>query len=84
MFLCQRTCPDFFEDIQDREWCLNSYKDAFGIEKVVYLLLVTIPKEHLGALENVMLSAISEDPYDKNIVDKTAAFVQQMRLEADK
>ena len=31
-----------------------------------------------------MLSAISEDPYDKNIVDKVAVFVQQMRTEATK
>lgn len=74
----------FFSDIQDREWCDNTYRDAFGMEKTVQLLLVIIPKEHLGALENVMLSAISEDPYDKNIVDKTAIFVQQMRTEADK
>ena len=74
----------FFKDIQDREWCENSYQDAFGMEKTVQLLLVIIPKEHMGALENVMLSAISEDPYDKNIVDKTAVFVQQMRVEAGK
>lgn len=63
--------------VQDREWCENLYKDAFGMEKKVQLLLVIIPNEHLGALENVMLSAISENPYDKNIVDKTAVFVQQ-------
>ncbi len=31
-----------------------------------------------------MLSAISEDPYDKNIVDKTEAFVRRMRTDADK
>ena len=43
-----------------------------------------IPREHAGALENIMLSAISEDPYDRNIVDKTASFVQQIRREADK
>lgn len=48
------------------------------------LLLVVIPKEHLGALETVMLDAISEDPYDRNIVKRTAAFVQQMRTEAGK
>ena len=43
-----------------------------------------IPKEHSGDVENVMLSAISEDPYDKNIVDKTEAFVRRMRTDADK
>lgn len=74
----------FFKYIQERVWCNNLYQDAFGIEKIVQLLLVVIPKEHLGALENVMLSAISENPYDKNIVDRTAVFIQQMRTEADK
>lgn len=75
---------DFFSDIQDRTWCINLYKDAYGIEKKIQLLLLVIPKEQSGALETVMLSAISENPYDKNIVDKTAAFVQQMKMEADK
>lgn len=35
-----------------------------------------IPGEHAGVLENVMLSAIFEDPYDRNIVDKMASFVK--------
>lgn len=74
----------FFSNIQDRVWCENLYQDAYQMERNVQLLLVIIPKEHFGALENVMLSAISEDPYDKNIVDKTAMFVQQMRSDAGK
>lgn len=74
----------FFSDIRDRVWCKNTYRDGFGIEKTIELLLVIIPKEHSGALENVMLSAISEDSYDKNIVEKAAAFIEQMRIEADK
>ena len=41
----------FFTDIQDRKWCENLYKNAFGMEKCVNLLLVIIPKEHTGALE---------------------------------
>lgn len=48
------------------------------------VLLLIIPKEHAGALETVMLSAISENPYDKNIVEKTADFVEKMRTEADR
>ena len=74
----------FFSDIQDRMWCNDFYRDAFGMEKKVELLLAVIPKEHAGALETVLLDAISEDSYDKNIVDKTAAFVRQMRTEADR
>lgn len=74
----------FFSNVQDRAWCSNLYQDAFGMERLVKLLLVVIPREHMGALETVMLGAISEDLYDKNIVDKAGAFVQQMRTEADK
>lgn len=72
----------FVSNIQDRVWCDNAYQDGFGMEKNVQFMLVVIPKEHSGALETVMLSAISEDPYDKNIVERTAEFVGQMRMEA--
>lgn len=74
----------FFLDIQDRIWRENLYEDAFRMKKSAQVLLLTIPKEHTGALETVMLSAISEDAYDKNIVEKTANFVEQMRTEADR
>lgn len=75
---------DVVSDIRNGVWCNNSYQDAFGMEKEVKILLVVIPKERSGALETVMLDAISEDAYDKNIVEKTAAFVVEMRKEADK
>ena len=31
----------FFTNIQDRKWCENSYRNAFGIKKNLRLLLVT-------------------------------------------
>ena len=52
------------------------------MEKQIETLLLIIPVEHQGALENVMLDAISEDAYDRNIVDKCAAFVEGIRPEA--
>ena len=52
------------------------------MEKIVQTLLLVIPQEQEGALENVMLSAIAENPYDSNIVEEAGAFVQQMRQEA--
>ena len=69
---------------EQTEFVINSYQDAFGREKSFELLLMIIPKEDSGDVENVMLAAISEDPYDKNIVDKTEAFVRRMRTDADK
>lgn len=74
----------FFVGTKNREWISNNYKDSFGMEKQIETLLIIIPAEHQGALETVMLDAISEDPYDKNIVDKCKAFVERIRPEAER
>jgi hypothetical protein len=66
------------------EWICGNYRDAFGMDKNVDVLLSVIPKEHQGALETVMLEAISEDPYDKHIVERTGVFAEAMRTEAEK
>ena len=71
----------FFQNIKNRQWCKNTYQNDFKMQKELQLLLLVIPTEHAGALENVMLDAIAEDAYDKNIVDKTEVFVKQMRKE---
>lgn len=74
----------FFAGIQNREWVTNCYLDSFGMKKQVEALLLVIPAEHQGALENVMLDAISEDVYDKNIVERCAAFAAELRPEAER
>lgn len=71
-------------DMEDRKWKQINYLDDFKILNYFELLLVIIPNEHQGALETVMLDAICEDPYDKNIVDKASSFVKQMRIDASK
>jgi len=71
-------------DMEDKKWKRNDYIDDFKISNHFELLLVIVPNEHQGALETVMLDAISEDPYDKNIVDKADEFVKQMRVHASK
>ena len=62
----------------------KAVKDAYNINREISILLTVIPKEHQGALETVILEAISEDPYDKNIVDCTRNFASKMRNEAEK
>ena len=74
----------FFDGTKNREWIINRYLDSFGMEKEIKTLLLVIPAEHQGALENVMLDAISEDPYDQNIVDKCTSFVAAIRPEANR
>lgn len=73
-----------FQTVKNRAWSKNEYTDSFGMRNEIEMLLLIVPKEHFGALENVMLAAISEDPYDKRIVEKSADFVRQMRQEAEK
>lgn len=73
-----------FPNVEDRCWIMNKSSDAFEMEKNREILLLIIPAEHEGALENVMLDAISEDEYDKNIVDLCKAFVVHMRSEASR
>ncbi len=73
-----------FQTVKNRAWSKNEYTDSFGMRNEIEMLLLVVPKEHLGALENVMLAAISEDPYDKRIVEKAADFVREMRQDAGK
>ncbi len=65
-------------------WIENHFTDSYNMEKTIEALLVIVPTEHQGALETIMLDAISEDPYDKNIVDKSGEFVKEMRTVAAK
>ena len=73
-----------FPDFEDRHWIMNKSSDAFDMEKDREILLLIIPEAHAGALETVMLDAISEDAYDKNIVDLCKNFVGKMRSEASR
>jgi len=73
-----------FPDVEDRRWILNKSSDAFEMEKDREILLLIIPETHEGALETIMLDAISEDEYDKNIVDHCRSFVANMRSEASR
>ena len=73
-----------FSNVEDRRWIVNKSSDAFEMEKDREILLLIIPEAHEGALETVMLDAISEDAYDKNIVDLCRGFVSEMRTEASR
>ena len=65
-------------------WIDNSYVDTFGTQKTVSSLLIAIPPEHQGALETLMLEAISEDPYDAAIVKSAGDFVDAMQKSASR
>ncbi len=70
--------------LKNNQWVDCSYTNDFGMDKKLQTLLVVIPTERQGALETVMLSAIAENDYDKNIVAKAGIFADQMRVEASR
>ena len=65
-------------------WTEATYYNSFDEEKKLQVLLKVIPKQYEGALETVMLDAISEDPYDKEIVDRCKTFIDEIRPFAEK
>lgn len=71
-------------EMKNNQWVNCNYTDSFGMKKTLEALLVVIPNEQQGALETAMLAAISENEYDRNIVEKTRIFSNQMRTEASR
>lgn len=69
---------------RENEWLLNSYIDGYSQKKRMDSLLLVIPREEEGALETLMLKAISEDEYDKNIVEGAREFIDGIKPKADK
>lgn len=71
-------------EMKNDTWIDNTYVDTFGIQKIVSSLLIAIPTEHQGALETLMLEAISEDPYDAVIVKDVGVFVDEIQKSASR
>jgi hypothetical protein len=69
-------------NVTNNSWVEGSYLDSYNLVRTVSVLLVVIPKEEQGALETVLLGAISEDAYDRNIVEAAGRFTEEMRVEA--
>ena len=70
--------------VENNQWTNNSFIDSYGNNKTLDFLLLIIPSNKEGALESVLLDAIAEDPYDKNIVDRSCSFVDEIKDIAEK
>jgi hypothetical protein len=68
----------------NNQWTTNTYVDTFNVQNSISCLLLTIPQEHQGALETLLLDSISEDPYDAAIVSKAGEFVKEMQESASR
>ena len=71
-------------NMKNDEWIDNQFSDSFEMIRQVKALLLVIPQERQGALETLMLEAISEDPYDAAIVKRAKEFVEEMRISASR
>lgn len=60
-------------------WVTNIYENSFKQHASVDFLLVVIPADKEGALETLMLEAISEKEYDKAIVKRSIAYVDEIQ-----
>ena len=78
----QRELPLAARNAEHNVWVTHDYENGYHETQQLDFLLLIIPKNQEGALETLLLDAISEDPYDKNIVDRSKVFVDGIAPEA--
>lgn len=71
-------------NVENDTWVANRYENSYKQEVFVDFLLVIIPAEKEGALESLLLDAISENEYDEMIVKRSIAYVDEIQTIADK
>jgi len=71
-------------NVENNVWTYSLYKNSFGQEKAVDFLLLIIPSDKEGALETTLMDAISEDEYDKIIVERSKEHVETIAPNASK
>ncbi len=75
----QASLRPIFSQIENGKWKPNSYENSYKQESSIDFLLVIIPSDKEGALESVLLDAISEKAEDKTIVNRSISFVDEMQ-----
>lgn len=74
----------YAEQVVNSKWLENSFTDNFGNTHEIRTLSIIIPTDKQGALETTLLDAISEEEYDKPIVEKCKEFVGDVRTIASR
>jgi len=70
--------------IENDKWISNCYANSYKQEANVDFLLVIIPSENEGALETLLLKAISEKEEDRAIVERSISYVDEIHPIASK
>ena len=71
-------------DVVNRTWTNNVFLNSFQQECQIEFLLVVIPQEKEGALENLLMDSLAENGYDANIVTKSKHFVSDSIIEIER
>lgn len=71
-------------NIENNAWQPNEVDADLGTKVNIEFLLVVIPKENHGALETVLMEALSKDDYDSNIIEKSKRFITDIQPNADR
>jgi len=71
-------------NIENNAWQPNEVDADLGTKVNIEFLLVVIPKENHGALETVLMEALSKDDYDANIIQKSKQFIDDIQPIADR
>lgn len=66
-------------NITSNAWVSNIYENSFKQNASVDFLLVVIPADKEGALETLLLEAISEKEYDKAIVSRNITYIDEIQ-----
>lgn len=72
------------DELENNAWKQNIFKNSFGEQAIIDTLLIAIPKDKEGALENLLMDALSEDKYDANVVEICKQFVVDKHDEISK
>lgn len=72
------------KNIKNDEWVSNFYENSYRQEVNINFLLVIVPTDKEGALETLLLDAISENHYDCEIVKKSMKYVEEIQPIASK
>lgn len=81
--ICEQLSP-IVNNIENNVWKTNSVDADLGAEVTIEFLLLVIPEENTGALETVLMEALSQDEYDANIIEKCGQFVTTVKSDADR
>ncbi len=70
--------------VQNNIWQENEVNADLGTTVKIDFLLVVVPKANHGALETVLMDALSKDDYDANIIKESKQFITAIKPKADK